>query len=236
MVHLVALLQAAQDGDGVLDGRLADHDRLEAPLQGRVLLDVLAVLVERGRADGAQLAAGQRRLEQVGGVDRALGRAGPDDRVQLVDEEDDLAGGVLDLLEDGLEPVLELAAVLGPGEQRAHVQRDDALAREPLGHVAVDDALGQALDDGRLADARLADQHRVVLGAPRRAPACTRRISSSRPMTGSSLPRSAISVRSRPYRSRAWYLSSGFWSVTRAEPRTCAQRVQQAVAGHAART
>ena len=41
------------------------------------------------------------------------------------------------------------------------------LVLQPFGHVAADDALGQALDDGRLADARLADQHRVVLGAPR---------------------------------------------------------------------
>ncbi len=47
----------------------------------------------------------------------------------------------------------------------------------------------------------------------------TRRISSSRPITGSSLPRRAASVRSLPKRSRAWYLSSGFWSVTRWEPR-----------------
>ena len=49
----------------------------------------------------------------------------------------------------------------------------------------------------------------------------TRRISSSRPITGSSLPCSAASVRSRPKRSSAWYLSSGFWSVTRCGPRTC---------------
>ena len=41
-----------------------------------------------------------------------------------------------------------------------------ALVLEPLGHVALDDAAGQALDDGGLADAGLADQHRVVLGAP----------------------------------------------------------------------
>ena len=60
--------------------------RLEAPLQRGVLLDVLAVLVERGRADAAQLAAGQRGLEHVGGVHRALGRARADQRVQLVDE------------------------------------------------------------------------------------------------------------------------------------------------------
>ena len=37
---------------------------------------------------------------------------------------------------------------------------------KPSGHVAVGDAPGEPLDDRRLADARLADQHRVVLRAP----------------------------------------------------------------------
>ena len=40
------------------------------------------------------------------------------------------------------------------------------LSFSDLGHLAVDDALRQAFDDRGLADARLADQHRVVLGAP----------------------------------------------------------------------
>jgi len=39
----------------------------------------------------AQLAAGEHRLEQVGGVDRALREPRADDRVQLVHEQDDLA-------------------------------------------------------------------------------------------------------------------------------------------------
>jgi Protein of unknown function (DUF3170). len=65
VMRLVALLQAAQDRDRVGDRRLADEDRLEAPLERGVLLDVLAVLVERRRADAAQLAAREHRLEQV---------------------------------------------------------------------------------------------------------------------------------------------------------------------------
>ncbi len=38
---------------------------------------------------------------------------------------------------------------------------------EAVGHVAVDDAQRQTFDDGGLADAGLADQHRIVLGAAR---------------------------------------------------------------------
>src|SRR5205085_1024231 len=59
-----------------------------------------------------------------------------------------------------------LAAVLGPGDERRDVEHHELLVLEGVGDVARDDALGEALDDSRLADAGLADEHRVVLGAP----------------------------------------------------------------------
>ncbi len=164
-MDLVALAQAAQDRDRVLDRRLADIDRLEAPLEGRVLLDVLSVLVQGGRADRVQLAAREHRLQHVRGVNGALGRARAYYGVQLVDEQDDLAFARGDLLQHGLEPLLELAAVLRAGEQRADVQLEDALVLQTLGDVAAHDPLGEALDDRGLSDTRLADQHRVVLRA-----------------------------------------------------------------------
>src|SRR6202011_3958918 len=99
-------------------------DRLEAPLERSVLLDVLAVLVKGGRTDGAQLTARKHGLEQVGRVDSAFRGARADQCVQLVDEQDDLSVGGLDLLEDRLQAVFELAAVLGPGDQRAEVEGD----------------------------------------------------------------------------------------------------------------
>ena len=43
----------------------------------------------------------------------------------------------------------------------------NAALGEEVRDVAVDDLLGQAFHDGRLADTRLADEHRVVLGAAR---------------------------------------------------------------------
>ena len=94
----------------------------------------------------------------------------PDEGVELVDEQDDVAAGA-DLLEHLLEALLEVAAVAGAGDERAEVERVELLARERLGHVVGDDRLGQALDDGGLADAGLADEHRVVLGAAATAPA-----------------------------------------------------------------
>ena len=68
-------------------------------------------------------------------------------------------------VQHGLQALLEFAAELGAGQQRRHVERQHALALERLGHLARDDALRQAFDDGGLAHAGLADQHRVVLGA-----------------------------------------------------------------------
>ena len=87
--------------------------------------------------------------------------------MQLVDEEDDLALGRCDLREHGLEPLLELAAVLRPAISAPMSSAHDALALQALWDVARDDALSEPFDDRGLADAGLADQNRVVLRAPR---------------------------------------------------------------------
>ena len=164
-MHLIFLFQPAQDGDGVLHARLLDKDRLEAACERGVFLHVLAVFVQRRRADTVQLPARQRGFEEVGGVHRPVRLPGPDQGVHLVDEQDDLAFRGLDLGEHGLQPFLELAAEFRAGDQRSHVQRQQLLVGQAFGHVAIDDAQGHALRNGRLADARLADQDGIVLGA-----------------------------------------------------------------------
>ena len=69
-----------------MEGSSTD-DGLEAPLQGGVLLDVLAVLIEGGGADDLELAPAQGGLEDIGGVHAALGIAGAHDVVDLVDDQ-----------------------------------------------------------------------------------------------------------------------------------------------------
>ena len=162
---LIPAAQALEDLDRVGDGRLGHLDRLEPALKRGVLLQVLAVLIQRGGANGLKLAAGQHRLQDRGSVDRSLGSARPDQRVQLVDEQDDVTAGP-DLLQDLLQPLLEVAAVPRTSHQGAEVQRVELLVLQRLGHLALDDLLGQPLHHGGLAHPRLPDQHRVVLGAP----------------------------------------------------------------------
>ena len=146
-----------------IDRWLVDQDGLESPLQGGVLLDVLAVLVEGGGADAVKFAAGEHGLEHVAGVHGAVTATGTDHGMEFVDEQDDLPVGGGDLLHHRLEAFLELAAVLGAGDESAHVEGEDGLVAQALRHVAAKDPLGQPFDDRGLADAGFADEDRVVL-------------------------------------------------------------------------
>jgi hypothetical protein len=135
VVRLEARLQPAQDLHRLLDRRLVHVHLLEAPRQRVVLLEDAAEFLVGGRADALERARGERGLEQVGGVQRAArGAARADQRVDLVDEEDRV--GVVDqLLQHRLQALLEVAAVLGAGEQRAHVERIHLALGEDLGHL-----------------------------------------------------------------------------------------------------
>ena len=59
---LVPGLQTTQDGNGILDGRFLHQNGLEPALERGVLFDILAVFVQRRRADAVQLAAREHRL------------------------------------------------------------------------------------------------------------------------------------------------------------------------------
>ena len=163
-MQFVALLDAPQDRHRIGNRRLVDVDGLEPPGKGCILLHMLAVLIQRGRADAVKVAPRQGRLEQVRGVHRPFGLAGPDERVQLVDEENDLARRRIDVRKHGLQPLLEFAAVFCAGDKRSHVKRHDPLRLEALGNVAPEDPDREPLGNRGLADARIADENRIVLG------------------------------------------------------------------------
>ena len=167
MVDFVAVTQPAQNGNRVFHGRLVHRDRLKAPFQGPVLFHVLTILVQRGCPDAVQLATGQHRFQQIGGVHSALRRACAHHRMQLVNKQHHLALGLLDFFEHGFEPLLKLTPKFCAGNQRAHIQDDHPAVLQTFRHIAADDALRQPFHNGGLAHTRVTDQHRIVLGATR---------------------------------------------------------------------
>ena len=93
VVQLVFLFDAAQNRDGVFNRGFLHHHRLKPTRQSCVFFDIFAVFIQRGRADAMQLAAGKCGFDQIGGIHGAIGFAGTNQRVHLVDEQNDIALG-----------------------------------------------------------------------------------------------------------------------------------------------
>jgi hypothetical protein len=153
---LVAILDSEQNLDRIGLIRRRNFHRLEAALERTVFLNRLAVFTRRGCADALNFPARQSGLKNIGRVERAFGRSGSDQCVQLVDEND----GILrlhQLFHDRFETLFELATVLGASDDQREVQRKNPLIGKERWNLAVRDALRQSLNDGCFADAGLAD-------------------------------------------------------------------------------
>ena len=164
VMRFVTPTEPRQDAHRLVDRRLVDRDLLQAPREGAILLDVLELL-ERRRTDDAQFASREERLHHRREIHRAAGhRARADGRVNLVDEENRL-GPARERPDHRLEALLEIAAEARAGEERAGVEREDLGALQFLLHVVAEQARREPLGHRRFADARFADEHRVILAA-----------------------------------------------------------------------
>ena len=165
MVLLVLLLKATQDRDGVLNSRLGDKHGLETTCKSSVLLDVLAVFIQRSSTNCAKLATGKCRLQDVASVHGTLGRAGAYDGVKLVDEENNLAVRLGHLFYHALQAVLKLTTIFCACYQGRHVKLNKLFVAQGTWNVARNNALCQAFHNCGLTNTRFTDKNRVVLGA-----------------------------------------------------------------------
>ena len=161
-MRLVTLLQAAEDRDRVGDARLAHEDRLEAALEGGVLLDVLAVLVERRRADGAQLPRASIGLSMFAASTAPSAAPAPTIVCSSSMKRTISPAASRISLSTAVSRSSNSPGYFEPASS-APMSSAQTLALQPLGHVAGDDPLREPLGDGGLPYPGLADQHRVVL-------------------------------------------------------------------------
>ena len=166
VVRLVARPQPLQDRDRVLLRGLVDVDRGEAALQRRVLLDVLAVLVERRRADDC---ISPRASAGFIIVEASIAPSAPPAPITWwISSMKTITSPCARLISSitAFRRSSNSPRNFEPATIAAMSSASTRFVLQVLRHVAGDDLLRQALGDRRLADAGLADDHRVVLRAP----------------------------------------------------------------------
>ena len=127
MVNLIPLPKAAEDRDGILDGRFFHHDGLESTFEGCILFDIFSVFVQSCGPDAVEFTPGEHGFKHVSGVHRAFGFASSHDGVDLVDEEDDSSLGFDHFIEDCLEAFFEFPTKLSSCDKRSKVEGDNFL-------------------------------------------------------------------------------------------------------------
>ena len=167
MMLLERVHHASHHADRHLVIRLFDLHHLEAAGEGRILFKIFLVFSPGRGRDRPQLPAGQGRLEHVGRIPLAGLAAGPDQRVGLVDEKNDRHRALLDLIDDVLEPILKLPLHAGARLEQAQVERSQRDVFQGFRHIAGGDPIGKPFNNGRLADAGLTGEDRVVLPTTR---------------------------------------------------------------------
>ena len=98
MMHLVFFLEAAENGNGVFHGRLFDQNRLKPSFQGCILFNIFSVFVKSGRPHASQGSPGKSWFEHVGSIHGSFGSSCPNQCMQFIYKQDDLAIGSLDFL------------------------------------------------------------------------------------------------------------------------------------------
>ena len=154
--------QALENLPGLLPCGFRHRHLTEPAVQSGVLLDVLAVFLQGSGADDLNLSAAQGGLQQIGGVNGPLSGAGPHNGMEFINKENHVAypahfGNQIP------NALFKLAPVLGPGDDAGHIQGHKPFTPQNLRHLSQGQPLGQALHNGRLAHAGLANKGRVVL-------------------------------------------------------------------------
>ena len=165
VMYFIALFQAAQDANRVLDRWLIDHNGLETTLQSSIFLNVLAVLIQGGCANAVQFAPCQHRFQHVRGVHGTFSSACSHEGMQFVNKKDNATFGARYLLEDGFQTFLKLASVLSSCDECTQIEGHYLFVGQRFWHITAHDTLGQPFNNSGFADARLTNQYRIILGA-----------------------------------------------------------------------
>ena len=129
MMVFVALFDIAKDLCRFFCSSGLYEHLLETAFQSSVLLDGIAVFVESRCANALYGTPGKSRLHDVGCIHASRSRTGTNQRMDLVDEDDDVRI-LLEFLQQGFDALLKLSAVFCSGHDTCHVETYYALVEQ----------------------------------------------------------------------------------------------------------
>ena len=101
MMYLITFLQATENGNSIFYRWFANHNRLETTLQGCILFNVLAVLIQSSSTNAAQLTTSHHWLQQVAGIHSTIGSTSTYYSMYLINEQQNLSIRFYYLVENG---------------------------------------------------------------------------------------------------------------------------------------
>ena len=157
MVVLVAFFQSTQNTDGTEFIRLIHHHGLEPTFQRLILLKIFLVFVQGSSTNASQFTTCQSRLQDIGCIHGSFAGTCSYKRMDLIDEQDHASITLRHLVDDALQPFLELSFILRTGHQGTHVEREHLLVLQVLGHITTYDSLSKTFHNGGLTCTWLTD-------------------------------------------------------------------------------
>ena len=162
MVRLIAITKSPQHFNGFLHVWFFDEDRRKPALQGSIFFNMLVILVKRGRAHTLQFPSSQGWFEHIRRIHRALCSACPDNRVKLIDEQDNFALSALNLFKGSFQSFFKLPPEARAGNHRPQIKRQHPLSRQYFRDIIGGNFLRQTFNNGSFSNACFPDQYRVI--------------------------------------------------------------------------
>ena len=164
MVGFVAVTKSSKNFYRVRNIGCFDEHRSETALKRCILFNMLAVLIKSCGANCLKFTSSKHRLEDACRVNCAFSSASAHKCVDFINKKNDVTARA-NLFKYFLESLFKVATVAATRDQGAQIQGVHLLVLQRLGDFTGHNVLGETLNDRSLTNARLTDQHWIVLGA-----------------------------------------------------------------------
>ena len=161
MEGFITVAQAKENLYSICLGRFAYENRLETAGQSHILFNMFLIFINGRSANALQFPTGQGRLENIGRIHGTFDGTGTDELMELVNKEDDRRI-VANSFNNLFDTFFKFTAIFRTGNEAGHIEGKDTFPCQYIRYGAIDNALGQAFGNSRLAYARCTNEDRIV--------------------------------------------------------------------------